>query len=341
MKIKTKELFFAYTSEFLNDYMPNQIGRSSNTIKTYCDSLTVLRYFVNDELNKSISVFEFQDCNYDCLVKFKKYLFQKGNSASTINNRIAAIKSYVQFVSDKDIKFQSYALEISHVKPCKGPKKVKEKLTDASVSEILKQPKNNKKGLRNRTIMVLLVSTAVRLNELLSLTLNDIIYRDNKAFIKVLGKGNKERLIILPNKCFDHLKQYLSIFHRDKPTKKDLLFYTVIHHKRNKIAENTVERFIQQYADSARAQCVEMPKRVFPHLFRAYTATAWYQESVPLEVVSRLLGHANLNTTLLYSDISDKVLEDAVNSIQPDIPLSKMKLWEGKEKELAKKFGIR
>ena len=110
---------------------------------------------------------------------------------------------------------------------------------------------------------------------------------------------------------------------------------------RHKMAENTVERFIQQYADSARVKCAEMPKKVFPHLFRAYTATSWYQEGVPLEVVSRILGHANLNTTLLYSDISDKVLEDAVNSIQPDIPLSKMKLWEGKEKELAKKFGIR
>ena len=72
----------------------------------------------------------------------------------------------------------------------------------------------------------------------------------------------------------------------------------------------------------------------FSTSFRAYTATAWYQESVPLEVVSRLLGHANLNTTLLYSDIADKVLEDAVNSIQPDIPLSKMKTMGGKRKRI-------
>lgn len=341
MKTKFDKLFFSKTSSFLQDYLPHSIGRSVNTIKSYQDSLTIFRRFINNDLKMSINDFEFKDCNYDSLNRFKKYLRAKGNSASTINNKLAAIKSYMHYVSVEDASLQSYALRVSFVDFCKVPKKVKPELTKKSLVAILKQPGNCKKGLRNKVIMIMLYATATRLDELLSLTLADVWLNKETPSIMVRGKGNKERIIGLSKECIPHLKQYLSVFHCENPKNDDYLFYTVINGVRNKISKNTVERFINKYANEARLDCDEVPLKVYPHLFRSFKATSMYQDGVPLEVVSSFLGHAHLETTLSYAKISQKQLREAIDSIQPDIPLSKKKLWMNKEDKLAKQFGIR
>lgn len=341
MKTKFDQLFFSKTSSFLKDYLPLSIGRSVNTIKSYQDSLTIFRRFINNDLKKSIRDFEFKDCNYDSLNKFKKYLRAKGNSPSTINNKLAAIKSYMHYASVEDASLQSYALRVSYVAFCKVPKKVKPELTKKGIASIFKQPPNTKKGLRNRVIMIMLYATATRLDELLSLTLADVWLNKETPSIMVRGKGNKQRIIGLSKECIPHLKQYISIFHCDNPKKEDYLFYTIINGIRNKISKNTVERFIQQYANKAREKCDEVPLKVYPHLFRSFKATTMYQEGNPLEIVSSFLGHSQLETTLIYAKISQKQLSEAINSIQPEIPLSKKKLWLNKEAELARNFGIR
>jgi len=247
----------------------------------------------------------------------------------------------MHYASVEDASLQSYALRVSYVAFCKVPKKVKPELTKKGIASIFKQPPNTKKGLRNRVIMIMLYATATRLDELLSLTLADVWLNKETPSIMVRGKGNKQRIIGLSKECIPHLKQYISIFHCDNPKKEDYLFYTIINGIRNKISKNTVERFIQQYANKAREKCDEVPLKVYPHLFRSFKATTMYQEGNPLEIVSSFLGHSQLETTLIYAKISQKQLSEAINSIQPEIPLSKKKLWLNKEAELARNFGIR
>ncbi|MFA6667689.1 MAG: tyrosine-type recombinase/integrase [Bacilli bacterium] len=344
MKTKLYIYFYDLTSEFLNIYLPGDLGRSINTIESYRDSLTVFRKFIKKDLNLSISQFRFVDCDYDCLTKFKKYLREKGNSPTTINCRLAAIKSFMVFASDKDSSLQSYALRISHVKFCNVPKKATPQITESGMKALLLQPNSSLKGIRNSTIMIMLFATATRLDELLSLTLENVFLKEKKgeqSFIKVVGKGNKERIIGLSEKCIPNLKQYMSFFHSENPQPEDLLFYTVIHNIRNKMAENTVERFVKQYADKARKEGADIPENFYPHQFRAYKATIMYQEGTPLEVVSSFLGHSHVQTTLVYAKISQDTLNKAINSIQPEIPLSKKKLWLSHEEELARKSGIR
>jgi site-specific recombinase XerD len=152
----TNKLFFSLVSEFLTLYLPKQIGRSDNTVEAYCDALTHFRRFVNKSLKKSVSNFTFEECNRECVLAFMQYLKGLGNSDKTRNNRLAAMKSYMYFSSDKDITLLSYALEVRRVPCCKEVTKVNPTLTEEGIKAILRQPKNNKKGLRNKVFMILL-----------------------------------------------------------------------------------------------------------------------------------------------------------------------------------------
>lgn len=339
--MKTNNLFFSLVSEFLTLYLPKQMGRSCNTVKSYCDSLTLFRRFVNESLKKSVSNFTFEECNRDCLLTFMQYLKNLGSSDKTRNHRLTAIKSYMYFASDKDITLQSYALEVRRVPCCKEIAKVNPTLTEEGIKAILREPKNNKTGLRNKVFMILLYDTAARLNELLSLKIEDIKYSNEQLTIKVMGKGSKERVLALTDTCVKHLKQYLEVYHGVDSPNTNLLFYTVIHGNINKISECTVERFIQIYADSARKVCSEIPNHVYPHMFRSYRATQLYNDGVPLDVVSRLLGHSQLESTRGYAIPSQEILQKAINSIEVPGELNKTKNWLTKEDELAQLCGLR
>lgn len=265
--MKNKQLFFSLVSEFLNSYMPDQIGRSPNTIKSYKDSLTLFRYYINKNLNRSILNFEFNECNRDCLLGFMKYLKERGDIDKTRNSRLTALKAYMYFASDKDISLLSYYLEAKRVPSCKVKKKINPVLTEKGITAILRQPKGNKKGLRNKVFMILLYDTATRIDELLSLKMEDLHLDKEYPYIKVLGKGCKERNLNVTNLCKKHILQYISVYHDETCPNTPYVFYTIIHDNINKISESTVEHFIQQYADLARIKCKEIPKHVHPHMF--------------------------------------------------------------------------
>jgi len=335
------KLFFSMSYDFLENYLEKQTGRSKHTVKASRDTLTLFRKYINEKLKDSISKFQFADCNRACVIGFLEYLKERGNSPSTRNMRLSTLRSYLCYASGRDIALESIALEISRIPPFKEPKKVKETLTEKSISALLREPKHDMKGIRNTMIMILLFDTAARLDEVLSLQLGDMNLTAEIPYIKVRGKGNKERILSMTSSTVEHLKQYLLIFHNANSPEVTLLFYNTIKDNTGKLAESTVERFIQLYADSVRKNYPEMPEHVYPHMFRAYRATQLYQDNVPLDIVSRLLGHAQLETTRIYAKPSQKMLQDAINSIEPPLKYNKTKLWEGNEERLARLCGVR
>ncbi len=336
------KLFFSMSYDFLENYLEKQTGRSKHTVKASRDTLTLFRKYINEkQQTNSISKFQFVDCNRTCVIGFLEYLKERGNSPSTRNMRLSTLRSYLLYASGRDIALESIALEVSRIPLFKEPKKVKETLTEDSISALLREPKHDRKGIRNTMIMILLFDTAARLDEVLSLQLGDMNLTAEIPYIQVRGKGNKERILSMSSSTLDHLKQYLLIYHNANSPEVNLLFYNTIKNTTGKLAESTVERFIQLYADSARKNCPEMPGHVYPHMFRAYRATQLYQNNVPLDIVSRLLGHAQLETTRIYAKPSRKMLQDAINSIEPPLKYNKTKLWEGNEDRLARLCGIR
>ena len=340
MKNSNSNLFFSMTYEFLDIYMVKQMGRSPDTIESYRDALTLFRRYVLHELNISITKFTFAQCTRDCILGFLEYLKAQGNKPGTRNQRLAALKSYLWFASDKDVTLQSIALEVSRVPQCKNPSTEKYVLSGDALNAIFSQPANTRMGLRDRTIMILLYDSAVRLAEILNLCVNDICLNEENPYIRVMGKGSKERVVAINVKTVKHVKQYLDVY-RSTATNTNLLFYTIIKGQAGKMSEGNVERFIQQYADKAKETCPDIPTHVYPHMLRRTRATNLYQNGVELALVSRILGHAFLDTTRIYAKPSLAMMREAMDSVEAPQTRDEKPLWVGSEERMAKLCGPR
>lgn len=140
-KKQEQKLFFSRTFDFLGHYLPEQAMKSSNTVETYRDALTVFRRYITDTLHLSLRSFCFADCTHDLLLEYLAFLNKKGNAPTTCNNRLAAIRTYLWYVSDEDISLQSVALTASHVPFLKVPKLIREIIQEEDLAALLSAPR--------------------------------------------------------------------------------------------------------------------------------------------------------------------------------------------------------
>ena len=330
-----KGLFFEYVTDFLNIYLRKQCGKSENTIESYKDSLTVFRKFLLTEKNTSIQKFKMTDCTKELVLDFVDYLRKQNGQVSTINRHVSAIKSYLWYVSDIDLSYQSISLSVSHIPTFRLPKFEKECLDSETLTLIFKAPKNNRKGLRDRTILILLYETAIRVSELINIKMNDLFLDVKDPYLLIHGKGDKERVVALSSKMIEHLRLYISIYHSSEDC--NYLFYNTIKGENGPLCMSTIETFIQKYADQVREEYPSMPEKVHPHMFRRSRATHLYQDGVNLEIVSRMLGHSTLETTKIYAKPSIEMLRKAIENENDN---GTKPAWTD-EDEIAKLFGLR
>jgi len=154
------------------------------------------------------------------------------------------------------------------------------------------------------------------------------------------GKGNKERRISLTDKTVGHLKQYLQTFHAESPQDADL-FSTTIKGTTSAMSPGNVQRIIKKYTQIARIDCSDIPNSVHPHMFRRTRATDLYQDGVPIELVSTILGHAKVETTKEhYAKPSLAQMRESMASV-PTPTADEEPLWLGSEDEMARACGLR
>ena len=187
--------------------------------------------------------------------------------------------------------------------------------------------------------MILLYDSAIRVSELLSLDVSSINFSASPIYIRIHGKGDKERIVTITEKTASHLQAYLKVYHADG--KKDMpLFYTVIKGRTDRMSPGNVGRIINKYASAIRPEHPDLPDTIYPHMFRRTRACNLYQDGVELELVSRILGHSSTQTTRIYATPSVEMMRKAMehnNSAFPD----EKPLWEDDESELARLCGIR
>lgn len=248
-----------------------------------------------DEMMPYLSSYLGHSSREDTL-EYIRYLQQKNMKPSTINQRLTALKSYLWFCSDEDIALQSLSIMASRIPNVKEPKLVRERLSDGDLKLLFEALENNKRGIRDRAIMILLYDSAIRVSELIGLNIGDIHIDDRYSFIRVHGKGNKEREISIGNRTSDHLRLYNGMYNSDS-SKEDPLFYTVYKGVKSRMSAGNIERITRKYADIARKVSDTIPTSVYPHMFRRTRATNLYQNGVELDLVSRTLGHEQIETT--------------------------------------------
>ena len=337
----TVPLFFSMTYEFLQLYLPKQCGRSSHTVESYRDALSLFRRYVLDVVGLSMGEFTFAQCSRECVLGFMDYLTSRNSAPGTRNQRLAALKSYVWFAADKDVTLQSSALEVRKVPHWRVPSTEKIVIAEDAMAAILAQPPRTRMGLRDRAIMILMYDSAARLGEILSLNLSDVVTAGANPYIRINGKGGKERIVPIALRTAAHLSQYISVFHSGNRADTNLLFYTVVKNTPSPMSEGNVERFLSKYAREARSGCPSVPERVHPHMLRRTRATQLYQNGVSLPLVSRLLGHASLQTTQLYAKPSLQMLRDAIESVESPAQKAERPIWVEDEAVMAKLSGLR
>ena len=324
-----KALFFSKTNDFLNIYLKKQAMKSDNTVHTYQDGLTVFRKYLSEVKKISIGKFKFEECTHDFLLEYMAYLKDKGCAAGTCNNRLAAIRAYLWYVADGDISMQSIALGASKVPFIKGTQKVKETINADDLAAI---------GIRDKTILILLYDSAIRVSELRELTIESLKLNKTIPYIRVHGKGDKERIVSITDKTVEHLKRYIRRFHSEMDSKRPL-FYTVIKGNISAMSTGNVERILNKYAELIRPEHPDLPQKLYPHMLRRTRACGLYQSGVELELVSRILGHTSTQTTRIYASPSIEMLKAAMENNSVDI--SETAEWLDNEEELARLCGIR
>lgn len=337
---KTDLLFFSRTYDFLHVYIPKEKGGSKHTFTTYRQGLKTFRGYVNDIAGIPSNKFEFKDCTYDFLLDYRNHLHDVMElKKRTVNNKIAAVKSYVGYAAARDIGLQQYAFSIEQVPYYSTPKEMQPIIeNENALAALLSMPKNTKKGLRDTVIMCVLYDSGMRVEELVSLTVRNVSLDSEEVRIRVHGKGNKERCLFIDSRTSALVRQYMNEYHPERNSDSPFI-YTVIDGNQKHMSTRNVQKLIKKYADKARENH-ELPKSVSPHTFRRTRGTGLYRDGVDLAAISVLLGHADIKTTRdHYTSPSLEQLREIANKRTAAIP-DEEPLWPDDEDEISKILGL-
>lgn len=330
--------FYKYSFVFLNVYLPDQRGRSPNTVDAYSSSFSVLNRYLTEKRHISVIDFKLSDCTPDFVMEFLDWLKSEGNREATRNIRLTCLKGYLEYAAKKDVSISSVYSAVAKIKCLRVPGREKYVLEDEQVAEILAEAEKDEKGCRNRVLLLLLYDTAMRVSELTALETSQLYLDRKRPFVAVRGKGNKDRHIALSEKMAGILKIYIRKYHQDLSS---YLFYTKSKGGFCRMSERNVQMMLQDYASKARGKDPSIPEHVHPHALRRARATGLYRSGMPIELVSSLLGHNQIETTRVYAKPSIEQMRQNMEKSIPEEAYRQKPVWTGKETEIKKLLGLR
>lgn len=282
--------------EFL-DYLDIIKKHSENTIENYRVDLLEFLKFNNNRLF---------NVDKDIVTKYMQYLYDKNVSKSTISRRLSSLRSFYNYLYKNGKVSKNYFASIKNPKKENGlPKLVKE----IDIDKMFDVPDTrNPLGQRNLLIIRMLYATGVRVSELVNICVSDI--NINERTIKILGKGSKERIVIFGNNTSEILGLYLNNGrYKLSRGNNDYLF---LNKDGNQLSDRYVRNIINDIIFKASIQM-----HVSPHMLRHTFATGMLNNGADLVSVKEMLGHESLNTTSIYTHVSDDKIREIYNKAHP------------------------
>lgn len=322
-KIKDTD-FFSLIHDFFKIYLPSQRKSSPHTIRAYQKALDGLLDYTAAQKNISLGNLSFECIDYAILSGFLDSIEKKGNSITTRNHRLKGIRAFYSYAAMRKTSLAIYQAEIYKV-PFKKAEAVTvvDYMSEPAIASLLAQPDpSNKKGLRDQFLLLLLYDTAARVQEIVDLKVCDI--RRGKAPTVLLhGKGSKIRTVPLMKKTMGHFENYVKIFHpNENEYSEHPLFYSISRKNLSALDESSVRKLVYTYGNAAKKICPEMPETIHPHMLRHSRAMHLYQHGMDLTLISQWLGHAQLETTLIYAHADTEQKRKAIEQATPmDSPL--------------------
>ncbi|WP_096434777.1 site-specific tyrosine recombinase XerD [Alteribacter populi] len=284
-------------------YLVVEKGLSSNTTQAYRRDLSqYLHYMKQVEQIDSLN-----DVHRSNIVSFLFHLKESDRAATTISRNISSIRSFHQFLIREGRSTQDPSV---HIDIPKAEKRLPKVLSPAEVEALLEAPdRSNLLGIRNKAMLEMLYATGLRVTELCTMNLADLHLQ--MGFVNCVGKGNKERIIPLGREATSALKAYLR-YSRPQLLKKqrhDVLF--VNHHGRQ-MSRQGFWKVLKQMTKDARIE-----KELTPHTLRHSFATHLLENGADLRAVQEMLGHADISTTQIYTQVSKTRLKDVYANFHP------------------------
>ncbi|AMW23429.1 site-specific tyrosine recombinase XerD [Staphylococcus haemolyticus] len=277
-------------------------GLSENTIGAYRRDLKKYQLYMQEQKIAHIDFIDRQTIQ-ECLGS----LIDQGASAKSIARFISTIRSFHQFALREKYAAKDPTVLIETPK---YEKKLPDVLDVEEVIQLLETPdltKNN--GYRDRTILELLYATGMRVTELIQIEIDDVNLI--MGFVKVFGKGNKERIIPLGDTVIEYLDTYINNVRSQllKKTVTNVLFLNL--HGRP-LTRQGIWKLIKQYGLRA-----NINKSLTPHTLRHSFATHLLENGADLRAVQEMLGHSDISTTQLYTHVSKTQIRQMYNQFHP------------------------
>lgn len=291
-------------------YLKIERNASSHTITSYKNDLKSFLEFVGSELNKDAEEIDIKDINRLLIRLWLGELTEKGYSKSSLARKVAAIRSFFKYCFKRGHidKNPAHLLVI--------PKKEKSLPKTVNVEDLSRLmdivDDSNPNGIQDKAILELFYSTGIRLSELVSLNLESINLEQQQ--IRVLGKGNKQRIVPLGNEAMDAIKTHLStrvqLF--GKRTDNDAKKAVFLAASGQRIYDKAVQRLVEDYLK----RTSEVTQKS-PHVLRHSFATHMLDRGADIRVIKEFLGHANLAATQIYTHTSVERLKNVYETAHP------------------------
>ena len=290
-----------YITEFVS-YLKIEKGLSGNSIIAYTNDTNKLKNYCEDN---NLSVKEVQ---YADLKNFIAELYDLGLSARSQARIISGIKQFYAYLLIENL-ISSDPSEL--LEQPKIGRKLPEVMTIEEIDLLINANNLTKdEGYRNRALLEVLYSCGLRVSELVNLKFSDLFY--DEGFVRVIGKGNKERLVPLSGSVEKEIQTYVDKMRSKLNIKEGHENFIFLNRRGSQLTRVMVFIIIKELALKT-----DLKKKISPHTFRHSFATHLIEGGANLRAIQEMLGHESIITTEIYTHLDQRFLKDAILSYHP------------------------
>jgi len=290
-----------YIKDFVS-FLKIEKGLAENSIFAYQNDVAKLYEFADA---RKLSP---TDLTYEHLKEFVAELYDLGLSARTQARVISGVKQFFGFLLLEDV-IQDDPSELLEMP--KIGRKLPEVLSIEEVDRLISAVDLSKtEGHRNRAILETLYSCGLRVSELVNLKFSDLFFEE--GFIRVIGKGNKERLVPVSPSVEKEIKLYTQHIRNQQEIKPGNEHIVFLNRRGAQLTRVMIFTIIKDLAES-----IGLTKSISPHTFRHSFATHMIEGGANLRAVQEMLGHESITTTEIYTHLDQRFLRDAIVSFHP------------------------
>ncbi len=330
-------------SEFLTDYAPMHLTNSQHTLHSYETAITLYIGYLEDECGIKPTDFSSECFEQAKIEGWMEWLSaERGCSPQSCNTRLSSFRKFIKYLSSRNPKYLYLLDEAAQVPLRKKAKKKVSGLSREAVKFILAEPDTtHKTGIRDLALMVVLYAAAARIDEILSIRINDLKLDAKNPYVVILGKGEKVRTLYLLPKAVSHIRLYIKVFHGANPNPNSFLFYSRNKGTLEKLSQSAVRKMMKKYAGVCHEKCEEVPLDLHAHQFRHAKASHWLEDGMNIAQISFLLGHSQLETTMVYLDITMEQEAAALATLEDENDRNAVPKWNPDTDSLSSICGLR